>query len=160
VRLSHLQLSLAECSVSWINYSKPTFTHILFLYSDNSYFVPGPEPNMQYIPTLTILDKTSSSDTNIKFDLEISGPSHTSIFILPLNDTKLVDWSFIREPIDTNVPPPYYVYWSYALDSKPLQFSLEFEVIISLRSNTLETLINLIFFCSTMILIGQGGLLK
>ncbi|KAH8270873.1 hypothetical protein KR018_010625, partial [Drosophila ironensis] len=94
---------------------------------DNSYFVPGPEPNKGYLPTLSILDKSSSSATNIKFDLEISGPDHISMFILPLNDTKLVDWSFTKEPLEQNVKPPYYVYWSYALDPTPLQFSLEFE---------------------------------
>lgn len=99
-----------------------------FISSDNSYFVPGPEPNKGYIPTLTILDKTSKSETNIRFDLEISGPDHTSIFILPLNDTRLVDWSFTLEPLEQNFKPPYYVFWSYALDPKPLQFSLEFEV--------------------------------
>lgn len=84
------------------------------------------------------MEKSSNSDTNIRFDLEISGPDHTSIFILPLNDSKLVDWSFIRDPLDGNVKPPYYVYWSYALDPKPLQFSLEFEVIILIKYYTLE----------------------
>ncbi|XP_026840670.1 endoplasmic reticulum metallopeptidase 1 isoform X1 [Drosophila persimilis] len=94
---------------------------------DNSYFVPGPEPNKDYLPTLSIIDKSSSSAKNIKFTLEIAGPDHTSIFIQPVNGTTLVDWTFTKEPLEQNVKPPYYVYWSYALDPTPLQFSMEFE---------------------------------
>ncbi|EDW72283.1 uncharacterized protein Dwil_GK20800 [Drosophila willistoni] len=93
----------------------------------NSFWVPGPEPNTDYIPTVTIIEKSSNSPTNIQYTLEISGPDHCSIFIQPLNNSKLVDWSFTKEPLEQNIEPPYYVYWSYALDPTPLQFTMEFE---------------------------------
>ncbi|EDW01024.1 endoplasmic reticulum metallopeptidase 1 isoform X1 [Drosophila grimshawi] len=93
----------------------------------NSYWVPGPEPNKAYMPTLKILNKESTSMTNIIFTLEVSGPDHTSIFIEPLDDAKLVDWTFTKEPLEKSLPPPHYVYWSYALDPTPLRFNLEFE---------------------------------
>lgn len=51
-----------------------------------------------------------------------------SMFIQPLNDSKLVDWSFVKEPLEKKFKPPYFVYFSYALDPTPLRFNLEFEV--------------------------------
>ncbi|XP_030378121.1 endoplasmic reticulum metallopeptidase 1 [Scaptodrosophila lebanonensis] len=94
---------------------------------DNSFWVPGPEPNKNYLPSCTILNKQSSSLTKVLFTLEVSGPDHTSIFIEPLNGAKLVDWSFTREPIEKQLKPPYYVYWSYALDPTPIRFNIEFD---------------------------------
>ncbi|KAH8300216.1 hypothetical protein KR044_011587, partial [Drosophila immigrans] len=94
----------------------------------NGYWVPGPEPNKYYMPTLRIISKDTPSDTNIIFTLEITGPDHTSIFIDPVDDAKLVDWTFTREPLNKGLPPPHYIYWSYALDPTPLRFNLEFKV--------------------------------
>ncbi|XP_002005478.2 endoplasmic reticulum metallopeptidase 1 [Drosophila mojavensis] len=94
---------------------------------DNSYWVPGPEPNKDYLPTLRIINKESTSRTNIIFTLEVAGPDHVSIFIEPLQGAKLVDWTFTKEPLEKSLPPPHYVYWSYALDPTPMRFNLEFE---------------------------------
>lgn len=98
------------------------------MHRDNSYWIPGPEPNKDYLPTLRIISKESTTATNVIFTLEVSGPDHTSIFIDPVDDAKLVDWSFTKEPLELSLPPPHYVYWSYALDPTPLRFNLEFEV--------------------------------
>ena len=51
-----------------------------------------------------------------------------SFFIQPLENVKLVDWLFDRQPIDKKFEPPYFVYFSYALDPTPLRFHLEFQV--------------------------------
>lgn len=90
--------------------------------------MPGPEPNKDYLPTLRIINKESTSRTNIIFTLEVAGPDHVSIFIEPLQGAKLVDWTFTKEPLEKSLPPPHYVYWSYALDPTPMRFNLEFEV--------------------------------
>lgn len=95
---------------------------------DNSYWIPGPAPDYQYLPTLTIIRKESTSSSSVVFTLEVSGPDHVSIFIDPVDDAKLVDWSFTKDPLDLSLPSPHYVYWSYALDPTPLRFNLEFEV--------------------------------
>lgn len=117
---------------------------------DNSYWIPGPAPNYDHVPTLTILRKESTSPTNVIFTLEVSGPHHTSIFLDPVDDAKLVDWSFTKDPLDLSLPPPHYVYWSYALDPTPLRFNVEFEVgstskIIFNEFSKITHLINLIY---------------
>lgn len=97
--------------------------------SKQSFWVPGPEPLKNGWPTLKIYSKQRSSSTNIIFTIEVSGPDHMSLFIQPLADAKLVDWSFDKEPIQREFEPPYFIYFSYALDPTPLRFNLEFQVI-------------------------------
>ncbi|XP_037954986.1 endoplasmic reticulum metallopeptidase 1 [Teleopsis dalmanni] len=96
-------------------------------WKEQSFWIPGPEPNKEGWPTLKILSKERSSSTNILYTLEISGPDHMSLFINPVEDAKLVDWSFDKEPIEKGFSKPYFVYFSYALDPTPLRFILEFE---------------------------------
>ncbi|XP_067630291.1 endoplasmic reticulum metallopeptidase 1 [Eurosta solidaginis] len=92
-----------------------------------SFWIDGPAPKADGWPTLRILSKDRISYTNLIISLEIAGPDHMSIFIAPVNDTKLVDWSYDRTPIKDNFKPPYFIYLSYALDPAPFRFHLEFE---------------------------------
>lgn len=77
---------------------------------------------------MKIISKQQTSPRQILFTVEVSGPNHMSLFIQPLSDAKLVDWSFTKIPLQEKFDPPYYVYFSYALDPTPLRFNLEFEV--------------------------------
>lgn len=83
------------------------------------------------------------------FTLEVSGPDHASIFIDPINNAKLVDWTFTKEPLEKSLSPPHYVYWSYALDPTPLRFNLEFEVSFAQMLSSSSEL-NLSFFKSVL----------
>lgn len=108
------------------------FTVVCFLLfrfnSKQSFWVPGPSPTIIAKPTLKILSKQAISATNVLFHLEIAGPDHMSFFFQPSDDAKLVDWSFNKEVVLQNLKPPYFVYFSYALDPTPLKFTIEFEV--------------------------------
>lgn len=96
-------------------------------WKNQSFFIPGPSPQPIGIPTMRIISKDATSATNIKFQIQISGPDHMSMFIQPLEDAKLIDWSFNREPIEKQFTPPYFIYFSYGLDNSPLTFTIEFE---------------------------------
>lgn len=96
-------------------------------WKDQSFFLPGPSPQPIGIPSMRIVSKEAISATNIKFQIEISGPDHMGMFIQPLEDAKLVDWSFNREPIEKEYSAPHFVYFSYGIDATPLKFNLEFE---------------------------------
>lgn len=101
---------------------------IVIAYRDQSFFVPASAPPAGGWPKLEIIAKQQTSSRNILFTLEVSGPDHMSMFIQPLADAKLVDWSFTKVPLQENFETPYFVYFSYALDPTPLRFNLEFEV--------------------------------
>ncbi|XP_059226147.1 endoplasmic reticulum metallopeptidase 1 [Stomoxys calcitrans] len=91
-----------------------------------SFWIPAPQPNLQGWPTLRIVSKQMSDPEEVVFELEIAGPNHMSIFIQPLENVTLADWSFTKEPLGENFEPPYYVYFSYAMDPSPLRFQLAF----------------------------------
>ncbi|XP_011190306.1 endoplasmic reticulum metallopeptidase 1 [Zeugodacus cucurbitae] len=91
-----------------------------------SFWIDGPAPKAGGWPRLRILRKDSISTTNLIISLEVAGPDHMSIFIKPMNDTKLIDWSLDRTPIKQNFEPPYFIYLSYALDPAPFRFHMEF----------------------------------
>ncbi|XP_037808190.1 endoplasmic reticulum metallopeptidase 1 [Lucilia sericata] len=96
-------------------------------WKEQSFFIPASAPAQGGWPKMQIISKRQTTSRNILFTLEISGPDHMSMFIEPLKDTKLKDWSFTKIPIDEKFEPPYFVYFSYALDPTPLRFNLEFE---------------------------------
>lgn len=54
------------------------------------------------------------------------------LFIQPLEGSELTAWSFPLEPLEKKMGPPYFIYYSYALNNRALKFTLEFEV--TLRS--------------------------
>ncbi|XP_036332214.1 endoplasmic reticulum metallopeptidase 1-like, partial [Rhagoletis pomonella] len=120
-------------------------------YRDQSFWVDGPAPKAGSWPRLRILSKERISFTNLIISLEVAGPDHMSVFIQPMNDTKLVDWSFDRTPIQENFKTPYFVYLSYALDPAPFRFHLEFEVIN-------EKLLNSIFWIEFQSSVDKLGL--
>lgn len=97
-------------------------------FSDQSFWIDGPAPKTGGWPRLRILRKDRISSTNLIISLEVAGPDHMSIFINPMNDTKLIDWSLDRTPIKENFAAPYFIYLSYALDPAPFRFHMEFEV--------------------------------
>lgn len=101
---------------------------ITFSCREQSFFVPASPPRAGGWPKMQIISKRTTSSTNVLFTLEISGPDHMSMFIEPVNNAKLVDWSFDKIPINEKFEPPYFVYFSYALDPTPLRFNLEFKV--------------------------------
>ncbi|XP_075168832.1 endoplasmic reticulum metallopeptidase 1 [Haematobia irritans] len=109
-----LQCGFPIYSTRWLGWKKQSF------------WVPAPQPNLEGWPTLRIVSKEMSDPEEIVFELEISGPNHMSIFIQPLENVTLVDWSFSKVPLEENFETPYYVYFSYAMDPSPLRFQLAF----------------------------------
>lgn len=103
------------------------YKYILF-YRNESYWIPGSVPNLENTPKLSILKKVELRTSTV-YTLQLSGPDHMSLFIQPLNGSDLISWSFPLEPLEKKMGPPYFIYYSYALDNSPLNFTLEFEVI-------------------------------
>ncbi|XP_017115330.1 endoplasmic reticulum metallopeptidase 1-like [Drosophila elegans] len=74
--------------------------------------------------TLELLEKTVSQTGNsIRFEFELTGPPHMNVFIQPVGEAEVTDWSFESEP--EILKPPYYIFFSYGKDSSPLKFYIE-----------------------------------
>lgn len=77
---------------------------------------------------LEFLGKTvSEKGDTVRYDLALSGPSQMNIFIQPVGEAKVTDWSFIENFVE-RYRPPYHIFFSYGKDSSPLKFFVELEV--------------------------------
>ncbi|EDW01020.1 endoplasmic reticulum metallopeptidase 1 [Drosophila grimshawi] len=81
-------------------------------------------------PTLTTLmqlNKTILNPTTVRFEFNLTGPSHMSLFIQPYKDVKISNWSFLNSYLEKPPAPPlpYHIYFTYGIDSAPLNFFLE-----------------------------------
>ncbi|XP_064544316.1 endoplasmic reticulum metallopeptidase 1-like [Drosophila montana] len=72
------------------------------------------------------LSKTAVNATTVRFEFNLTGPSHMSLFIEPYEDVTLSKWSFVS---DGQVPSasqlPYSIFFTYGIDSSPINFFLE-----------------------------------
>ncbi|KAH8418649.1 hypothetical protein KR222_008441, partial [Zaprionus bogoriensis] len=79
---------------------------------------------------LTLLSKTVlESNTTARFEFELSGPDHMSLFIQPYEDdyATITNWTFSRDYLEN--PPEYplafHIYYIYGANSDPLRFFLD-----------------------------------
>ncbi|XP_030081373.1 endoplasmic reticulum metallopeptidase 1-like [Drosophila hydei] len=77
---------------------------------------------------LELISKTTLSATTVRFEFNLTGPSHMSLFIQAYEDVELSNWSFLRRYLDDPpaYPLSYHIYFTYGIDSSPLNFFLEF----------------------------------
>ncbi|XP_053965331.1 endoplasmic reticulum metallopeptidase 1-like isoform X1 [Anastrepha ludens] len=79
---------------------------------------------------LTLTNKTVNASTeSVRFEFELQGPSHMSIFIQPVKNVTVSGWSFLPEMLEepATYPPPYHIYFSYGKLSTPLQFYIDLQ---------------------------------
>ncbi|XP_015019250.2 endoplasmic reticulum metallopeptidase 1 isoform X1 [Drosophila mojavensis] len=89
-----------------------------------SKWLPRSEPIVPpEIRGLELLNKTILNATNVRFEFNLTGPSHMSLFIQPYDNVKISNWSFI--PSYLNMPPPYHIYLTYGIDNSPYNFFVE-----------------------------------
>lgn len=104
----------------------------------SSLWIPGPNPAFDQMPTVRVTAKNQISKTKIRYDFELIGPDHMGIFVQPLNDGKIVNWSFHWTPLRMEWKPPYFVYFSYGINGDPLKFWIEIEVCTDLFVHTMN----------------------
>ncbi|XP_032590924.1 endoplasmic reticulum metallopeptidase 1-like [Drosophila grimshawi] len=94
-----------------------------------SKWLPRSEPIVPPgLTTLKVLNKSIVNSTTVRFEFELTGPSHMSLFIQPYEDVKMSNWSFSLTYLNNPPPKPlsYHVYIGFGIDSSPLKFWLEF----------------------------------
>ncbi|XP_017150804.1 endoplasmic reticulum metallopeptidase 1-like [Drosophila miranda] len=95
----------------------------------NIMWLPREQPiDTPAMPTLKLLSKTVQADgITVRFVFEVTGPDHTSLFIQPFEDVTISNWSFLQSYLQTTstYPPPFHIYFSYGIDSSPLNFFID-----------------------------------
>ncbi|XP_037714381.1 endoplasmic reticulum metallopeptidase 1-like isoform X2 [Drosophila subpulchrella] len=121
INMTIAQLIGADCKKE-INCGLPLRWH------QTSLWIPSPEPVLgKDLPTVIVLSKKQLSSIKIRYEMELSGPSHMVLFIQPLNGAKVTDWTFHKAPLRLNFKPPYLINLSWGVNREPLKFWLELE---------------------------------
>lgn len=80
---------------------------------------------------LELLNKTVvNSGYSIRYDFKLAGPARMTIYLMPLEGVKMVDWSFLRGMLDSpaKYKPPYQISFTWGADSSPIEFYVELTV--------------------------------
>ncbi|KAH8401893.1 hypothetical protein KR009_008524 [Drosophila setifemur] len=76
---------------------------------------------------LTFLGKTLLEPNTTRLEFELSGPPHMNVFVQPVGDSKVVNWSFDRQMLDEpeEFQPPYQIFFSYGTDNSSLKYYID-----------------------------------
>lgn len=108
----------------------PVFDHRWNKAKVLSQWLPSDDNSIPGSPKLTVISKniTLNSSSTIRYDFELSGPSHMGIYLNPLNGSKIIDWSFLDTMLQDNWKPPFFIYFSMGKDKSPLEFYVTLEI--------------------------------
>ncbi|KAL5289346.1 hypothetical protein ACFFRR_009469 [Megaselia abdita] len=105
----------------------PLYNHRWHAARESSFWIPGPSVKLNNHPKIEIKKVTEMKKTDVvRYDFKLTGPDHMTIFINPINAT-VVSWSFHDTPLRMQWKPPYFIYFSYGIDSTPLSFYIDFK---------------------------------
>ncbi|XP_017839199.1 endoplasmic reticulum metallopeptidase 1 [Drosophila busckii] len=120
----------ADCEAGELMCGVPCFNHRWCKARSTGRWLPRSEVPIPGNNSLLLLAKTILPTGNImRYEFEMSGPPHMGLFIDPLDDASVKDWSFIRNPLDEphKYERPYQIFFSYGRDNTPLKFHIDFE---------------------------------
>ena len=110
----------------------PVFNHRWYKARHQGMWLPRQEPVViPALPILTPVNRTLNTSTNtMRLHYTLSGPPHMSIFIWPLENVYVSDWSFLKNMLDDpkEYSPPYHIFFSYGADSSALEFFIDVKV--------------------------------
>lgn len=109
----------------------PLYNHRWHKAREHSFWVPIEEDPMlpDDKPSLTLTNITTLElPTRKRFEFNLEGPDHMTIFIGLMEGAKVIDWSFNDTMIREQWEQPYFIYFSYGKDNKALTFTIDTEV--------------------------------
>ncbi|XP_065367014.1 endoplasmic reticulum metallopeptidase 1 [Calliphora vicina] len=96
--------------------------------------LPGTKPKLT-LNSITDLEVASKK----RFEFQLQGPDHMTIFIDLKGQANLIDWSFNDTMITEKWQKPYFIYFSYGKDGRALIFTIDVEKTIeTFNTPTLE----------------------
>ncbi|XP_060658303.1 endoplasmic reticulum metallopeptidase 1-like [Drosophila nasuta] len=129
VNLTGLHSINADCD-TLLMCGVPCFNHRWCKARSTGHWLEREEPvNIPGNASIELLAKTvQASNNTVRYEFELSGPPHMGLFIQPLDDVAVSDWSFIRNMLDEpeDYTLPYQIFFSYGKDNTPLKFHIDF----------------------------------
>lgn len=110
----------------------PLYNHRWHKARERSFWIPIDEdPNLPGTkPKLSLVNSSPlDSDSRRRFEFNLQGPDHMTIFIGLEGEAKIIDWSFNKTMLEEEWEQPYFIYFSYGKDETgALNFSIDVEV--------------------------------
>lgn len=81
--------------------------------------------------SLILLNKTVlENNRTMRYEFELSGPDHMSLFIQPYEDATISNWTFSQEYLENppEYPLPFHIYFIYGIITDPLYFFIDIAV--------------------------------
>ncbi|TMW54766.1 hypothetical protein DOY81_000297, partial [Sarcophaga bullata] len=109
----------------------PLYNHRWHKSRDTAYWIPVAEapilPTAK--PVLTLKTKTDlvGNSSGKRYEFELQGPDHMTIFIDLKEESKIIDWSFNDTMLKEKWEKPYFIYFSYGKDNSNLIFHIDIE---------------------------------
>lgn len=88
----------------------------------------APSPNLPISTELKLTSKTYITETRVRYGFSLKSADRVVIYVDPYPNTKVVDWTFDKTPLNSNFSTPYFVYHVYSMDDRPLDFWIELDV--------------------------------
>jgi len=76
---------------------------------------------------LTQLSKQSLDGNKVRYEYNLRASDRVMMYIDPLDNVKVTDWSFDHTPLVEKHTPPYLIYAIYSQTEEPLNFWVELE---------------------------------
>ncbi|KAH8253057.1 hypothetical protein KR032_003400, partial [Drosophila birchii] len=129
LNLTGLVSTSSDCD-KYLMCGVPCFNHRWCKTRSSSHWLPREqEVAIPGATSLKLLSKTLLDTPKLaRFEFEISGPPHMSLYIQPMDGVEVDDWSFIRNMLDEpeTYSAPYQIFFAYGKDSSPLKFHIDF----------------------------------
>ncbi|XP_037956829.1 endoplasmic reticulum metallopeptidase 1-like [Teleopsis dalmanni] len=107
----------------------PVFNHRWAKARNEGRWLPTEQPvHIPFTPTLTLLNRSVDDVARrVRYEFELKGSTHHSLFVQALDGVTITDWSFIRNMLEQpdKWQPPYHIFFDYCADDTPLKFYFE-----------------------------------
>ncbi|XP_034654193.1 endoplasmic reticulum metallopeptidase 1 [Drosophila subobscura] len=96
-------------------------------WKDSARWIYSTAPQLPMNIELTQVSKASVAANKIRYEFSLRASDRVMIYVDPLAQVKVSDWSFDKTPLDEAHTPPYLMYHIYSLTDEPFDFWVELE---------------------------------
>ncbi|XP_073791708.1 endoplasmic reticulum metallopeptidase 1 [Danio rerio] len=111
------QHTLPYCGFPW-------FLPVKFLVK-KSWYLPAPAVSPEAPLEFRLLSRQQSEWGTLRLSFEAKGPTHMSLYLLPVSGASLIGWSFGDGTPRFDLSGEYFIFYSHGTDAPAWRFSLE-----------------------------------
>ncbi|XP_054738883.1 endoplasmic reticulum metallopeptidase 1 [Anastrepha obliqua] len=96
-------------------------------WKNSSRWILATSPRLPIPTELKLTSKVYVTATRVRYGFSLKSADRIVVYIEPYPNTKVIDWSFNKTPLNENYTTPYFIYHLYSMDERPMTFWIEVE---------------------------------